>query len=107
MELKVCLCFKISIKTYLNGSEKYEVLSRFLASNSADGTAFEKRVTYDTVYSYVNHFLRTGNCLPQKHGGANYVVVSDWIQAITLCDLLPRFFCIDSTLLCEFESSKI
>ena len=26
---------------------------------------------------------------------------------ITRCDLLPRFFCIDATLLCEFESDKI
>ena len=26
---------------------------------------------------------------------------------ITWCDLSPRFFCIDATLLCEFESDKI
>ena len=26
---------------------------------------------------------------------------------ITLCDLLSRLFCIDATLLCEFESDKI
>ena len=26
---------------------------------------------------------------------------------ITGCDLSPRFFCIDATLLCEFESDKI
>ena len=26
---------------------------------------------------------------------------------ITRCDLSPRFFCIDATLLCEFESDKI
>ena len=26
---------------------------------------------------------------------------------ITRCDLPPRFFCIDATLLCEFESDKI
>ena len=26
---------------------------------------------------------------------------------ITQCDLSPRFFCIDATLLCEFESDKI
>ena len=26
---------------------------------------------------------------------------------ITRCDLLPRFFCIDATLLCKFESGKI
>ena len=25
----------------------------------------------------------------------------------TRCDLSPRFFCIDATLLCEFESDKI
>ena len=27
--------------------------------------------------------------------------------AITRCDLSPRFFCIDATLLCEFESDKV
>ena len=26
---------------------------------------------------------------------------------ITRCDLSPRFFCIEATLLCEFESDKI
>ena len=26
---------------------------------------------------------------------------------ITRCDLSPQFFCIDATLLCEFESDKI
>ena len=26
---------------------------------------------------------------------------------ITPCDLSPRFFCTDATLLCEFESDKI
>ena len=26
---------------------------------------------------------------------------------ITRCDLSPRFFCIDDTLLCKFESDKI
>ena len=26
---------------------------------------------------------------------------------ITRCDLSPRFFCIDATLLCEFESDKL
>ena len=26
---------------------------------------------------------------------------------ITRCDLSPRFFCTDATLLCEFESDKI
>ena len=26
---------------------------------------------------------------------------------ITRCDLSPRFFCIDATLLCEFQSDKI
>ena len=26
---------------------------------------------------------------------------------ITRCDLSPRFFCIDATLLCKFESDKI
>ena len=26
---------------------------------------------------------------------------------ITPCDLSPGFFCIDATLLCEFESDKI
>ena len=33
---------------------------------------------------------------------------TDYLKAtITRCDLSPRFFCIDATLLCEFESNKI
>ena len=64
---------------YFNGSatERYEELSRFLTLNSVDETSLENRVTYDTPCSYVNHSLRTGNRIPRKHGGANYVVVSD------------------------------
>ena len=37
-------------------------------------------------------------------------IVSDRFEtkaAITRCDLSPRFFCTDATLLCEFESDKI
>ena len=36
--------------------------------------------------------------------------LSLWFQhkaTITRCDLSPRFFCVDATLLCEFESDKI
>ena len=29
------------------------------------------------------------------------------MATITRCDLSARFFCIDSTLLCEFESDKL
>ena len=29
------------------------------------------------------------------------------MAAIIRCDLSPRFFCIDATLLCKFESDKI
>ena len=78
---------KIShVNPYLNGSfyllqKRYETLSRFFASNSVGETAFENRVTYDTANSYLNQFLRAENCLPRKHGGANHVVVSDWIEA--------------------------
>ena len=33
---------------------------------------------------------------------------ADRVKAtITRCDLSPRFFCADATLLCEFESDKI
>ena len=71
---------------YLNGSayplqKRYEVLSSFFASNSVAEAAFQNRVACDTANSYVNQFLRTGNCLPRKQGGANHVVVSDWIEA--------------------------
>ena len=72
----------------LSATERNEVLSRFFASNSVDETGFENRVAYDTASSYVNHFLKIENCLPQKHGGANYVVVSDWIQAYIESPLL-------------------
>ena len=34
--------------------------------------------------------------------------ISNMVKAtITRCDLSPRFFCIDATFLCEFESDKI
>ena len=33
--------------------------------------------------------------------------ISQSKATITRCDLSPRFFCIDATLLCEFESDKI
>ena len=33
--------------------------------------------------------------------------VSPAKATITRCDLTPRFFCIDATLLCKFESDKI
>ena len=32
---------------------------------------------------------------------------TDFMATITRCNLSPRFFCIDATLLCEFESDKI
>ena len=36
-----------------------------------------------------------------------HVFVNSSKATITQCDLSPLFFCIDSTLLCEFESDKI
>ena len=40
----------------------------------------------------------------QLQSGGN---VSLYMATITRCDLSPWFFCIDATLLCEFESDKI
>ena len=43
----------------------------------------------------------------------DYTVIDDlkaitfYKATITRCDLSSRFFCIDATLLCEFESDKI
>ena len=53
----------------------------FFASNSVAEAAFQNRGAYDTANIYVNQFLRTGNCLPRKQGGANHLVMSDWIEA--------------------------
>ena len=62
----------------LSATERYEVLSRFLLQTQL----IKRLLRTESTISYVNHFLRTGNYLPRlKHGGANYVVVSDWIQA--------------------------
>ena len=36
-----------------------------------------------------------------------HYLVRHYSGTITLCDLSSRFFCIDATLLCEFESNKI
>ena len=35
------------------------------------------------------------------------VIVTGPKATITQCDLSPRFYCIDATLLCVFESDKI
>ena len=48
-------------------------------------------------------------------GGENFVLAGlpllnrlwSFQATITRCDLSPRFFCIDATLLCEFEIDKI
>ena len=42
-----------------------------------------------------------------KFGDKILPVYSPLTATITRYDLLPRFFCIDTTLLCEFESDKI
>ena len=36
-----------------------------------------------------------------------FPVLKNFKATVTRCDLSPRFFCIDATLLCEFESDKI
>ena len=101
MELNVCLGFKISVEIRSSMDlfichRKVRGIVKTFASNSVDKTAFENRITYDTANSYVNHFLRTGNCLPRKHGGANYVVVIDWIQAyiesLFLCNTMLSIY---------------
>ena len=44
----------------------------------------------------------------QGMNGINLRELLLWAKAtITLYDLSPRLFCIDATLLCEFESDKI
>ena len=74
----------------LSAAEKIRGIMKFFASNSVTEAAFQNRVTYDTADSYVNQFLRPGNCLPCKQGGANHVVVSDWteayLEALLLCN---------------------
>ena len=39
--------------------------------------------------------------------GLNSKIASTAKDTITLCDLSVRFFCIDATLFCEFESDNI
>ena len=39
--------------------------------------------------------------------GLNSKIASTAKDTITLCDLSVRFFCIDATLLCEFESDNM
>ena len=101
MELKVCLGFKMSTEIFTSMDlficyRKVRGIIKIFASNFVDETVFKNRVTY-LANSYLNHFLRTGNSLPLKHGGANYVVVSDWIQAyieaLFLCN--PKLYLLE------------
>ena len=50
------------------------------------------------------HFATIGKILPIK---LTIQENNSFKATITRCDLSPRFFCIDATLLCEFESDKI
>ena len=84
----------ISENQYLNGSvyllQKGKRYYQDFLLQTLLMKRLSKTVTYDTANSsYVNRFLRTGNCLPRKRGGANYVVVSDSIQAY----IEPLFLC--------------
>ena len=66
----------------LSAAEKIRgIIKFFLLQTQFAEAAFQKRVANNTANIYVNQFLRTGNCLPRKQGGANHVVMSDWIEA--------------------------
>ena len=41
------------------------------------------------------------------HGRKHMLTILPTIATITRCDLSPKFFCNDATLLCEFERDKI
>ena len=46
-------------------------------------------------------------CSTEEDNAAQLRIFSSSTAAVTWCDLSPQFFCIDATLLCEFESDKI
>ena len=54
----------------------------------------------DSAETITNLLLQNSVSLAKKNCKTNKAT-------ITRCDLSPRFFCIDATLLCEFESDKI
>ena len=64
-----------------------------LSPDNSDGDAY--KITFETEKGLLKDVLSPSN---------------NWLTPkaiITRCDLLPRLFCIDATLLCEFESDKI
>ena len=67
----------------------------------------------DLVARAVHSFIASSCSVTNFDKGGPRAVSSPSVNAggskamITRCDLSPRFFCIDATLLCEFESDKI
>ena len=55
---------------------------------------------------FCNRHLESCNRL-LGHGRKHTLAIFPTMATITRCDLSPRFFCIDATLLCKFESGKI
>ena len=69
-----------------------------------------------TRRSYTQNFFKVQYIIIQAIRGRKSmkkIIVTDekifrvYKATITQCDLSPRFFCIDATSLCEFESDKI
>ena len=77
----------------------------------------------DPIFTFLVPALLGGKVSPDDHviGGYTYKQIMymvnnyvawnchewAWVRMITRCDLSPQLFCIDVTLLCEFESDKI
>ena len=65
-------------------------------------TALKNVQVFADIDQYMSPSIITGEDLRP-----DLIVVHQSKATITRCDLSPRFFCIDATLLCKFESDKI
>ena len=70
---------------------------------------FHRNCSRFTIQTEGNHFVIARllrNCPVNVKISCSFLQL-ECKATIARCDLSPRFFCIDATLLCEFESDKI
>ena len=68
--------------------------------------AFSDRSTLVCVFKYLRFHNRLHRFRVNRRRKRNDILTRPE-TTITWCDLSPQFFCIDATLLCEFESDEI
>ena len=100
--------------TLTNRFTSRNISESFQKSSEEVSTTFRNVSDYVSVRNIRNTTMRTygseqtESCPYEKLRSEYFQLTTEWaVKATnTRCDLLPRFFCIDATLLCEYDSNK-